>query len=92
MLSFLGNIKENDITLKIFRELCSTRRNIRSKSFIRDILVLEERFGSRIEDIFSKNKLLKKIIKDSLNEKDGLTDSISFCLSIILKAKNLRIF
>ena len=80
-LSFLENIKNNEISLKIFEKLCKTQRNVRSKSFIRDIVVLEERFDSRIEDIFSLNKHFKKVIKDSLNERDGVTDSISFCLS-----------
>ncbi len=50
-----------------------------SKSFVQDIKVLEKGFYSEIEDIYLECKYLKKSPKKSLEEEDGIVDSINTC-------------
>ena len=60
-LSFLKSIKQNVITSFIFSELCSSKRNRLSKSFVQDIKVLEKRFNSKIGDICLELDYFKEV-------------------------------
>ncbi len=51
-----------------------------SISFKKDIIFLQNNFNIDIELIFAAPSILKKMLKDTFNEKDGLSDSISTCL------------
>ncbi len=83
-LSFLISIKFNELSSNIFDYLVSQKSSIKktSKSFLRDIINLEEHFKMDISEIF-KNKNIYKFIrslKDDFKKKDGITDSIRTCL------------
>ena len=88
-LSFLNSIQHNIITSFIFNELCSSKRNRLSKSFIQDIKVLENRFRSKIVDICLELKSYRKLLKSNFYLKDGITDSVNICL-IKFKSKSFK--
>ena len=88
-LSFLNSIQQNIITSFIFNELCSSKRNRLSKSFIQDIKVLENRFRSKIVDICLELKTYRKLLKSNFYLKDGITDSVNICL-IKFKSKSFK--
>jgi hypothetical protein len=81
-LSFLETIKNNEIALKIFNILCAEleRTHKKSKSFSKDILLLQNHFDMDIELIFTSPCRLKLSMKETFKERDGLTDSITLCL------------
>ena len=80
-LSFLNSIKYNEITSSLFNGLCETKRNNRSKSFVQNIKVLENRFNLRICDINLECNSLKRLLKNSFEQKDGIIDSINTCFN-----------
>jgi hypothetical protein len=81
-LSFLDSIKNNQLSLDIFNVLCLELNVIQknSISFKKDIIILQNNFNIDIELIFAAPSMLKKMLKDTFNERDGLSDSISTCL------------
>ena len=89
-LSFLNSIKQNEVTKKIFEYLCNIKRNRLSKSFVQDIKVLEKGLHSKIEDIYLECKYLKKSLKKSFKERDGIVDSINTCF-VYYKSKNYKV-
>ena len=88
-LCFLNSIKQNTVTSAIFSGLSVTVRNNRSKSFVQDIKVLENRFSSKIEDIYLECLSYKKLLKKSFEMEDGIADSINTCL-IFYKSKTYK--
>ena len=78
-LSFLNSIKQNHITEGIFQYLCNSTRKKNSRSFIQDISVLEKRFSLSIKDIYLSSIALKAQVKKSLDERDGIIDSLTYC-------------
>ena len=88
-LSFLKSIKQNVITSFIFSELCSSKRNRLSKSFVQDIKVLEKRFNSKIGDICLELDYFRKLVKRSFDSRDGIADSVNTCL-INYKSKKFK--
>ena len=89
-LSFLNSIKQNKITESIFQYLCNSSRKKNSKSFIQDIWMLEKRFNSSITDIYHNSKEFKTKIKRTLDERDGIIDSITYCFKNF-KSSNFRL-
>lgn len=84
-LSFLASIKFNELSSNIYDYLVSQKTTIKksSKSFLRDIITLEEYFKMDISLIF-ENKNIRKLthsLKDDFKKEDGVTDSIRTCLS-----------
>ena len=92
-LSFLESIKKNEICSQIFNYLCYDLNNIKkdSKSFQRDIILLQSHFGIDIELIFAGPSRLRDMLIKDLHTDDGLSDSIMLCLNNINKKfyKNL---
>ena len=83
-LSFLESIKNNEISLNLFNFLCQDLNNIKknSKSFRRDITLLQSKFDLDIEIILAGPILLMGSLKEEFCG-DGLKDSINFCLDNI---------
>ena len=86
-LSFLETIKNNELSMRIFDILCREldRTYKKSQSFSKDILLLQSHFGIDIELIFAGPSILKRSMKLTFKERDGLTDSIT-CLANIKKS------
>jgi hypothetical protein len=84
-LSFLESIKNNELSSQIFNHLCHDLNNTdtKSKSFQKDIVMLEDYFGIDIELIFAGPERLKKMLNEIFNESDDLKDSIMECLNKI---------
>jgi hypothetical protein len=84
-LSFLETIKNNELSMRIFEILCREldRTPKKSQSFSKDILLLQSHFGIDIELIFAGPSVLKRSMKMTFKERDGLTDSITLCLANI---------
>ena len=84
-LSFLTSIKFNELSSLIFDYLVSQKNTIKknSKSFLRDIVNLEEHFKMDISQIFEKKNIrkLRLSLSDDFKKEDGVTDSIRTCLS-----------
>jgi hypothetical protein len=87
-LSFLETIKNNELSMRIFDILCREldRTYKKSQSFSKDILLLQSHFGIDIELIFAGPSILKRSMKLTFKERDGLTDSITLCLANIKKS------
>ena len=92
-LSFLESIKKNEICLSILNHLCLDldKTPKKSKSFQKDILLLQAQFGIDIAVIFTKPLALRALIRQTFRETDGICDSVTFCLTNIKKKyyKNL---
>jgi hypothetical protein len=92
-LSFLESIKKNEICSQIFNYLCYDLNNTKkdSKSFQKDVLLLQRHFGIDIELIFAGPSRLRDMLIKDLHTDDGLSDSIMICLNNINKKyyKNL---
>ena len=84
-LSFLDTIKNNEIALAIFNTLCSDleKSHSRTNSFQKDIILLQSHFGLDIAIIFARPLALKQGINDAFKNRDGLSDSVDFCISNI---------
>ena len=88
-LSFIDTLKNNELSCKIFLLLCENKDKIspRSKSFKKDINLLESHYNNDIliikEDAY---KLSKKFYKN-FRSSDGITDSIRTCLENIKNKK-----
>ena len=88
-LSFIDTLKNNELSCKIFLLLCENKNKIspRSKSFKKDINLLESHYNNDIliikEDAY---KLSKKFYKN-FRSSDGITDSIRTCLENIKNKK-----
>jgi hypothetical protein len=66
----------------IFNSLCE-ELNVtpkKSKSFKKDIILVKARFNMDIEVILAGASELKRSLKDTFKESDGLTDSVLLCL------------
>lgn len=74
--------------MRIFDILCREldRTYKKSQSFSKDILLLQSHFGIDIELIFAGPSILKRSMKLTFKERDGLTDSITLCLANIKKS------
>jgi hypothetical protein len=92
-LSFLESIKKNEICSQIFNYLCSDLNNTKkdSKSFQKDVLLLQSHFDIDIELIFAGPSRLRDLLIKDLHTENGLCDSIMLCLNNINKKyyKNL---
>jgi hypothetical protein len=84
-LSFLESIKKNEICSQIFNYLCHDLNNTQknSKSFQKDIIMLQSHFGIDIELIFAGPTRLRDLLNKEIYESDGLCDSIMLCLNNI---------
>ena len=81
-LSFLETIKNNGLSQFIFDRLCLDLNNTKkkSKSFKKDILLLEQYFGTDIAVILASPSRLKAEIKGTFRERDQLSETVFFCL------------
>jgi hypothetical protein len=84
-LSFLESIKKNEICSQIFNFLCHDLNNTQknSKSFQKDIIMLQSHFCIDIELIFAGPTRLRDLLNEEIHESDGLCDSIMLCLNNI---------
>ena len=81
-ISFIKSIKLNDLAYSIFNIL-KNEKNIhkKSKSFKQDIKLLESFFNVTIGIVLDSPKDYINKLKNSLNEKNGIIDSINFCFN-----------
>ena len=81
-LSFLSAIHFNQLSYDIFQSLLREKDQVSktSKSFKKDILLLENHFNSKIEDIAKRPYSIRLEMKKQFNLEDGLKDSIMTCL------------
>ena len=84
-LSFLESIKKNELSSQVFNILCEDLNETlnNSKSFQKDMILLEENFGIDIGLIFCGPIRLRNSLNSTFYESDGLKDSIMFCLNKI---------
>ena len=55
--------------------------------FFLDISILEKRLNLSIKDIYKNSIFLKNKLKQSLDERDGIIDSITYCFNNYKSAK-----
>ena len=80
-LSFIRTLCYNENSQKIFNYLIINKKtSFRSKSFKKDITLLEEIYNKDILVITQNAKNLEKELIDKFQANDGITDSIRTCL------------
>ena len=80
-ISFLRTLCFNENSQKIFNYLIINKKtSFRSKSFKKDITLLEEIYNKDILVITQNAKNLEKELIDKFQANDGITDSIRTCL------------
>ena len=81
-LSFIRSLEFNSLALAIFDKLIADKNenHIKTKSFIKDILLIEKSFNMEIVEIKNQTRNLNLLLRNSFNQRDGLTDSIDWCL------------
>ena len=92
-LSFLNSIKNNNISLYIFKKL-NINKSItkKSKSFKNDIKFIVSYFKTDIETIFADPTFYKnKLKKNTFNDENGIVDSITTCFNHFKSPKYRKI-
>ena len=81
-ISFLNSIKNNDLSYQIFGWLCSdSRPNKNSKSFKKDIVLIENKFNMNIDIVFQNVNKFKIEMKKTFDVRgNGICSSILTCL------------
>ena len=84
-LSFLNSIKSNELSSMILKSLIEKKNTCKpsSKSFTKDLILLEKHFNLDISVIYD-SKMLDKLnldLKKLFLQKNGLLDSIKICLN-----------
>jgi hypothetical protein len=81
-LSFLKSLKYNDLSMYIFKTICTEIDNStkKTKSFKKDIELLQSRFNLGTEELLASTSKLINSLKEPFRDRDGIMESISTCL------------
>ena len=78
-LSFLKSIKNNELSLYIFKTINEQEIRKKTKSFKIDIQLLEKKFSTNVNTIFLNPSNFIKTLKETFIEENGIVDSITHC-------------
>ena len=76
---FLKSIKNNELSLYIFKTINEQEIRKKTKSFKIDIRLLEKKFSTNANTIFLNPSIFIKSLKETFIEENGIVDSITHC-------------